>query len=296
MTELSISLGKRIVWSKKSFLQRFIKHPVISLYKAAMVRIAEKILRSGIRIKMKTFFGERMTGYLPDGNSLFMWGFIPGEELNLTQAILSLSKKGDNFFDVGAHFGYYTLLASKLVSKDGTVHAFEPTPRTFEILKNNCVGHDNVFLNQSAVMDSPGILKMKDFGPRYASRNTFLKETIDEKARAEKNIREFECHALTIDSYCESKKVLPNFMKIDAEGAEFFILKGAEKILKKSEPIITIEVWGGKNVLDESIKAIKYLESLGYEANTWENNKLLPHDGDFNFSYKNFIFLKKYTE
>lgn len=293
MSDLLDLLEKRISWSKIGFLQRFIRCPFISLYKALIVRIAEKVFKNGFLVKIKTFFEENMIGYLPDGNSLFMWGFVPGEEINLTQAILSLVKKGDTFFDVGGHFGYYTLMASKLVLENGTVHAFEPTPRTFEVLKNNCVGHNNIFLNQVALMDKPGLLKMKDFGPRYASRNTFLNNTFDHKARSERNIKEFEAQALTIDSYCETKKIIPNFIKIDAEGAEFFVLKGAEKTLKTSSPIITIEVWGGENTLDESFKAIEYLESFGYTTNTWEDNMLVLHNGNFDFAYKNFIFLKK---
>ncbi len=54
------------------------------------------------------------------------------------------------FFDVGAHFGYYSLLASTLVGKAGAIHAFEPTPSTFEVLRRNAdepnVRVDNVAL------------------------------------------------------------------------------------------------------------------------------------------------------
>ena len=46
-------------------------------------------------------------------------------------------QEGGSFFDVGAHVGYYSMLASELVGKSGHIYSFKPTPRTFETLKEN---------------------------------------------------------------------------------------------------------------------------------------------------------------
>lgn len=61
-----------------------------------------------------------------------------------------LVKRGDIVFDIGAHVGFYTLLASELVGKNGKVLAFEPLPRNLSYLKrhlklNNCQNVEILF-------------------------------------------------------------------------------------------------------------------------------------------------------
>jgi len=58
---------------------------------------------------------------------LYQYGFF---EEGLTRAIIEKLRPGDTFVDIGAHVGYYTILASLLVGAEGHVVAFEPTPRT----------------------------------------------------------------------------------------------------------------------------------------------------------------------
>lgn len=86
------------------------------------------------KIRAKTLWGDTMTYYLPEGQAILCYGFF---EANLTIFLINFLKEGDCFIDVGAHVGYYTVLASKLVGDGGNVHSFEPTPRTFNSLKEN---------------------------------------------------------------------------------------------------------------------------------------------------------------
>jgi len=51
--------------------------------------------------------------------------------------MIEIMKPGMVFFDVGAHYGYYSLLGSELVGEKGVVYSFEPIKSTFNILKNN---------------------------------------------------------------------------------------------------------------------------------------------------------------
>ena len=79
-----------------------------------------------------------------------------------TALIRSQLKPGDTFIDVGANFGYYTVLASKLVGPTGRVIAFEPDPRSFQLLERNVArnGCTNVVLEQKALADKPGTLTL----------------------------------------------------------------------------------------------------------------------------------------
>jgi FkbM family methyltransferase len=79
-------------------------------------------------------------------------------EPNATAAFRSLLRPGDVCLDIGAHIGYFTLLASRLVGADGHVYAFEPTPATYEALCANLRRNDvqNVTALPVAVGDMQG--------------------------------------------------------------------------------------------------------------------------------------------
>src|SRR5215472_4923617 len=81
------------------------------------------------RVTARTFFDRDMSVHLPDlvGVKLYQYGFF---EEGLTRALIKMLPPGGVFIDIGAHVGYYTLLASLLVGSKGHVVAFEPTPRT----------------------------------------------------------------------------------------------------------------------------------------------------------------------
>jgi predicted methyltransferase len=76
---------------------------------------------------------------LPESMSeqLVRFGLI---EPDVTAYLLALLRFGDSFIDVGAHYGYHSLLAAQLVGPRGYVHAFEPTPSTRQVLMTNTTG------------------------------------------------------------------------------------------------------------------------------------------------------------
>jgi predicted methyltransferase len=100
---------------------------------------------------------------------IYRYGFF---EEGLTRMIMKYLKHGMTFFDIGTHFGYYTLLASFLVSEEGQVHSFEPTPSTFEILKANVSNKNNVILNNKAVFSERRNIAMNDYGIKYSAFNS----------------------------------------------------------------------------------------------------------------------------
>src|SRR5207302_10135610 len=86
---------------------------------------------------------------IPEGGSISLinTGFVEPE---LTKWILRHIQKGMTVLDIGAHHGYFTMLASHLVGPKGQVHAFEPTPSTFSVLELNVGRRSNVFTNRVA--------------------------------------------------------------------------------------------------------------------------------------------------
>ncbi len=79
-----------------------------------------------------------------------------------TATIRSLLRPGDTFIDVGANFGWYTVIASDVVGNDGRVIAFEPAPAALALLRHNIQanGCENVTLEPEALSDRVGTLQL----------------------------------------------------------------------------------------------------------------------------------------
>ena len=115
---------------------------------ANMIDHLAKRLPPGARLEIKSKEGTRfqVDPREPQHQQLFHFGTYDRVETELIQAILA---PGDTVLDVGANFGWYTLLFASKVGASGAVHSFEPVPPTFQSLRSNCdinVETDRVFL------------------------------------------------------------------------------------------------------------------------------------------------------
>ena len=123
----------------------------------------------------------------------------------------------DTVIDIGAYVGMFTVKASDMVGKQGMVYAIEPEPRNLTYLDKNTRDLPNVKIVRAIAGSYNGV------GRLYIS-NASPCHTI---AYHHKN--SIEIKQITLDSL----RVQPDFVKIDAEGAELEILKGSERILKR---------------------------------------------------------------
>lgn len=160
-------------------------------------------------------------------------------------------KRGGVVFDVGAHVGFYTLLSSLLVGSEGTVYAFEPSPRNIlylkEHLKINRVA--NVKVMDVAVSDRTGE------GFFEEGTNTFTGHL---GAYGRTAIR-----TVCVDDLVRGGGVRPpQAMKIDVEGAEMLVLEGAREVLRGCRPVVILEVHGP----DMLRRSIQFLNSLTYDV------------------------------
>jgi precorrin-6B methylase 2 len=147
-------------------------------------------------------------------------------------------KEGDIVIDIGAHIGLYTIISSKRVGTNGKVVAIEAHPSNFEMLKSN------IKLNQY---------------------NTIMSN----RARTEDKF--VEVNANTLDYLLQLNKITDvNWVKIDVEGAEFEVLKGASNVLSKSKDIaLLIEVHG----LDNHIPILEFVSSYNFKIEFEKSNK-----------------------
>lgn len=238
-----------------------------------------------------TFWGDQMTVVLPEEVSFFI-AVNRYYEKGLTHMLIECLDEGMVFFDIGAHFGYFTLLASNIVGPGGQVHSFEPTKSTFEFLTLNAAGRSNVTLNNKAVYSSTTELSFRNFGIDQCAYNSLFPPRVrtedSETMKPETEI----VQAITVDEYVESTGIVPNFVKVDAESAEFQILEGMRRTLIKHRPILTVEV--GDNDIEgvrPSRDLVKYAVSFGYRVVSSTNGALVSHFVQQRYAYDNLLFL-----
>jgi FkbM family methyltransferase len=277
--------------SKKNKQIQAILHPLhIFLY--FMYSRIPFMLHKPIHYKAELFFGKKIAGVFPDPvfGHLYLYGFM---EEDLTRALISFLKKDMVFLDVGAHVGYFSALAAVLVGKKGSVHSFEATPRTYQFLKKNISQFDNVQTNLEAVWSKNGFLDFYDYGPFYAQCNSFTKAKLEKKILEEIKPIKFKSPSITIDTYCTKRNIKPNFIKIDAESAEFEILKGMTQVLKKYSPIISLEIGDLPHIKKDGSKdCIKLLKNLKYTPYNYKDGEMVEHTikKDYYNMYDNLIF------
>jgi FkbM family methyltransferase len=157
----------------------------------------------------------------------------------------------DVFIDVGAHVGYYTLMGARLAKE---VIAFEPNPSNYKFLRFN------VFLNRlnnvkavgAAVSDFNGHAKL--YLPKQGKRSLS-----DQGTLAYEGKDSVEVPVVMLDTFLEridSQSVI----KVDVEGAELNVIKGALKTIAKGVRLIIVEIHSS----DVKISVIQLLQDLGY--------------------------------
>ena len=270
---------------QSSRLKRLLKDPLRTLPYYIMQFIAYRV---PFKVNYKTFWGDKMSFYLPEGNAIYYYGFF---EANLANFFINFLKRGDVFIDVGAHVGYYTLLARALVEESGQVHSFEPTPRTFRTLQGNVSGKTGVYVNNHALLNKKTTIEFVDYGPKYSAFNSYKTRTGQQMSFLP-TPEKMMVDTVFLDDYCREKQVTPTIIKIDAEGAEHLILQAMTNTLQKAKPVVTIEVAGNDEWKENCHQSISLLKHQGYESYEITNEGFLkPHTEKESYSYDNLVFV-----
>ena len=259
---------------KLRFLSLLIKY----LYRFSVLHkmLSYELYRIFRKTVIKEVNGLKMLLNLRDrgvSRDLFMYG---KRELIPTNYLLNghIVKEGDVVLDIGANIGYYVLIESKLVGEQGKVYAIEPVSSNLAQLQqnlklNNC---KNVEVFKLAVGDKNG--KAKIYIPEKRNLSTLDKNALEGNL---KSVEEIE--VITVDSFLD-KKPKPNFIRMDVEGYEFYIIKGMNKTLKLNIKLF-IEIHPHKMTEEQLCEMLEILEKNGFyvELATWgfkvNENKLI---------------------
>jgi FkbM family methyltransferase len=176
-------------------------------------------------------------------------------------------KQGDIVVDIGAHIGLYTIISSNRVGTNGKVIAIEADPGNFEMLNRNIKLNQltNVIpLNYAAYSKET---KIKLYLPSGESGFTKYNTIVSDWANNEDKF--VEVNANTLDYLLQLNHIREeevNWIKIDVEGAEFEVLKGATNVLSKSKDIaLLMELHGPPNVYRPKVQEFLNLYNFKIE-------------------------------
>jgi FkbM family methyltransferase len=182
---------------------------------------------------------------------------------------LEVCKDKKVVFDIGAHIGLYSLPASKVISPEGIIFAFEPAEVNYKLLSKH-IKHNGI----TNIRISPFIVgkENKEEVLFYESKfPTGLHRKFPLKGYANKYKKQ-----VSLDSFCENYNIHPEVMKIDVEGSEIEVLEGAERIIKDYRPIIFLSIH--PHLLNEFGKTTNELLDLikkyGYSLLNMERKKV----------------------
>lgn len=166
-------------------------------------------------------------------------------EMGLTQFITRTVKPGMRVADIGANFGYYSLLMSDLVGAGGYCYAFEPNPRAAGLLRQSL--SVNGFDSRSSVKQIALAEHSGDdstfYVPRAEPKNArFVSDVTDEL------LTKGDVIAVRTQSFSDVAKEIGaiDFVKLDVEGAEFVIMQGMMDFIRAQKPQIVAEINFGR--------------------------------------------------
>jgi len=193
-------------------------------------------------------------------------GVYSNYEPYLAKTLQKFLFPGAVFFDVGAHVGLWSKYSASIVGKSGKAVAFEPSD-AFEILKKNCTNTKRFRLERMGVGESDG--EAVFHGQGAATSGSFVR-SVTEINRGW--MPDVPIHALTtpirtLDSITKTLGYDPDVLKVDVEGFELKVLKGAEQLIARRRPTWIIEVhpWQLKQSGEESDEVLRFLEARNYE-------------------------------
>jgi len=151
----------------------------------------------------------------------------------LDNDIIMKEVHGDmHILEAGANIGYYVLLESTLLDKGGKIYAFEPDPRNVEVLRKNIKVNNlesMVDIHPYAVGDKDSVGQFRLY--KESNMNSFVKNI----KKNDKDETLIDMKYVKLDSFSEIDKV--DFMRMDIEAYECFLLDGAMEFLKRKKNI-----------------------------------------------------------
>jgi len=224
----------------------------------------DKIKRSGIDLKnRKRILGKYEIQTLPGDEGISTELQIYGiHEPLTTHLVLNEIKEGMICLDLGSNIGYYAIIESNIVGKSGKIFAIEPSPINFQILKTNLENQKmgNYTVNNIAIGEND---EEMEFIVSKKSNWSKIRINSEEVNSGDEVIK---IPVKTLDSFVKENNIAKiDILRMDVEGYEYNILKGAKSVLEQFKPKLLIEVHKMYLGTKKTLEMLKNLQNLKYE-------------------------------
>jgi len=215
-------------------------------------------------------------------------------EKETIEFISSNLSAGDCFIDIGANIGFFSLIAADMVENNGVVISFEPTETTYNKLRENVVlnNFENTQCFNLALSDFDGTSTFNVSLDGHDAFNSFsLPHHGEHYIEQEIEVKKLDNYYSLIQPY--KNKIL---IKVDVEGWEYSVIKGAEKILSDLDPVLILE-FNDENTIHSSKKCTDLyalLNTYGYKLYSLNDHSLIPKKNEGYFTYQNLIAKKNF--
>ncbi|WP_425040532.1 FkbM family methyltransferase [Primorskyibacter sp. S187A] len=265
--QLVDTLNGHIMPHRKPLKTQLLQSPGLLLQRFLTVKAATLAVRlqRGRDMSRRMFYGEDIRFPFPACWDLAVYrSYIDEAELRLLKYLILNLPSGGQFLDVGANIGLMSQVAAKVMGPDGRVYAFEPGAQALSYCKDNVARFPQVQIVAKAAMDAPGELTFFEGTGACMVSSSTVEAHFDGR---DKNVREVTIEATTLDDFCASEAAVPDVIKIDVEGAELSVLKGARRVLETIRPSVVLEVSFKPEEFEELYQPpIRLLQEAGYVA------------------------------
>lgn len=177
-------------------------------------------------------------------------------EAETLEAILGRLRPDATFVDLGANIGFYTVLAAAAVRPSGRVIAFEPTPATAAVLRQNILDNDlagNVTLVESAVSSKPGRAKLAIFP---SAQGNSLAVASDE------DLKTIDVEVTSLDAYFEvAGWPRIDLIKMDVEGQELAVFAGMHALAARHRDVRVIFEYHRGQLKRSGVRGVDLIEA-----------------------------------
>ena len=190
------------------------------------------------------------------------WRGWQGYEPEMTGLFYGLAESANTVLDVGAHAGFYSLLAA-LANPQAKVFAFEPMPRVFASLERNVKLNKlaNVRCFSAAVGATNGTQEFY-FPDQEQPISSSLRSDMLRATFPADSIKHVPVSVVSLDQFVAEQGIaVVNLIKLDTERTEHEVLAGARELLQRDRPDIICEVWpdaGNQLQLEDILRPIGY--------------------------------------
>ena len=202
-------------------------------------------------------------------------------ECHVMSWVEEIVQRGDTFLDVGANVGWISLVAARCVGRKGRVVAFEPSPPLVSRLRFHRQANfaHNLTVEAAAISETSETTVLYLHNSGDSDFNSIFEAAVIYEGKEKGRPGAVEVQGWSIDEYCEKAGLRPHAIKIDVEGAELMVVRGAQGVMKRYKPALILAVHPPLipekkadalfSLLDQHGYKICRSETIEYDGSLW---------------------------